>query len=78
VARLQNLMGIYDAATICKFTLFGRARVSHLLEWMNCITGWNEDLQGLMETGERIFNTKRMFNIREGIRRKRILSRNGF
>jgi len=70
VARLQNLMCIYDAATICKFTLFGRVKVSHLVEWMNFITGWSHDLQGLMETGERIFNTKRMFNVREGIRKK--------
>jgi len=70
VARLQNLMCLYDAATICKFSLFGRARVSHLLEWVNLITGWDEDLQGLMITGERIFNAKRMFNVREGIRRK--------
>jgi aldehyde:ferredoxin oxidoreductase len=70
VARLQNLMCLYDAATICKFTLFGRVKVSHLVEWMNFITGWSNDLQGLMETGERIFNTKRMFNVREGIRKK--------
>jgi aldehyde:ferredoxin oxidoreductase len=70
VALLQNLMSVYDAATICKFTLFGRVRMTHLVDWMNRITGWGIDKDEMMRTGERIFNTKRMFNVREGIRRK--------
>jgi len=70
VARLQDLMCLFDAATICKFTLFGRARVTHLVQWLNFITGWDVTIDELMRTGERIFNTKRMFNVREGIRRK--------
>lgn len=68
VAKLQNLMCVYDAATICKFTLFGRVRVTQLLEWLNLVTGWNADVDELMKTGERLFNAKRIFNVREGIR----------
>jgi aldehyde:ferredoxin oxidoreductase len=70
VAPLQDLMAVYDAATICKFSLFGRVKVSHLLEWMNLITGWDMELDELMKVGERIFNMKRMFNVREGVRKK--------
>lgn len=69
VARLQDLMCLFDSAAICKFTLFGGVRVSHLVEWLNLVTGWDMNAETLMKTGERIFNAKRLFNTREGIRR---------
>ena len=33
---------------------------------MNTVTGWNFDMERFMETGERIFNLKVSFNLREG------------
>jgi aldehyde:ferredoxin oxidoreductase len=70
VARLQDLMCIFDGGTICKFSLFGGVKVTHLVDWLNLITGWNVTIDELMKMGERIFNTKRLFNTREGIRKK--------
>lgn len=70
VAKLQDLMCIFDSLAICKFVLFGGIRVSHLLDWLNYVTGWEMDLEELMETGERIFNLKRLYNVSCGISRK--------
>ena len=70
VAKLQDLMCIFDSLAICKFVLFGGVRVSHLLSWLNYVTGWDMDLDEFMRTGERIFNLKRVYNVRCGISRK--------
>ena len=70
VAKLQDLMCIFDSLCICKFVLFGGVRVSHLLSWLRYVTGWDMDLDELMRTGERIFNLKRVYNVSCGISRK--------
>ncbi|GFN22682.1 aldehyde ferredoxin oxidoreductase family protein [Thermanaeromonas sp. C210] len=71
VARLQNLMSMVDSLKICKFVFNGGVQVSHLTSWLNSITGWNISPQEFLETGERLFTLKRMFNVRYcGISRK--------
>jgi len=70
VAKLQDLMCMFDSLSICKFTLFGGIRVSHLVEWLNLVTGWDMDLREFMKAGERIFNLKRLYNVKCGISRK--------
>lgn len=70
VAKMQNLMGVVDSLKICKFMLFGGVQPGHLVEWVNAVTGWTLDLQELMRIGERIFNLKRLYNVRCGISRK--------
>jgi len=37
---------------------------------LSAVTGWDVDKRELFKTGERIFNTQRCFNVREGISRK--------
>ena len=70
VAKMQNLMSLFDALGVCKFSLFGGVRPHHLVEWLNYITGWNFNLEEFMQTGERLYNLKRLFNVRLGISRK--------
>jgi len=70
VAKLQNLMCLFDSLAICKFTLFGGVSVSNLLDWLNFITGWNMSLEEFMKAGERIFNLKRLYNVNCGVSRK--------
>jgi aldehyde:ferredoxin oxidoreductase len=41
-----------------------------LLRWLNHITGWDMPMEEFILAGERIFNLKRLFNVREGISRK--------
>ena len=66
-AKLQDLMGVFDSLKICKFVLFGGVRPKHLTEWLNFVTGWDYDLSEIMKCGERIFNLKRLYNVRCGI-----------
>jgi len=70
VTKAQNLMCMFDSLKVCKFILFGGVKPSILVEWLNLVTGWSMDLKEFMQIGERIFNLKRLFNVREGISRK--------
>jgi aldehyde:ferredoxin oxidoreductase len=66
VAKTQNYFGLFDAATICCFSLI---RPKHLAKMFKCVTGVDHDVDSLLRTGERIFNTKRIFNNLCGIGR---------
>jgi len=70
VAKAQNLMCMFDSMKVCKFILFAGIKPTHLVKWLNYVTGWNMNLKEFMRTGERIFNLKRLYNIREGVSRK--------
>jgi aldehyde:ferredoxin oxidoreductase len=65
----QDLMGLLDSLKLCKFTLYGGLRTTHIRKWLEFVVGWDMDLEELMTAGERIFNLKRMYNIKCGISR---------
>ncbi len=69
-AKTQNLMGLFDALKLCKFTMFGGLKLTPIAEWYTKVTGVPVDVAGLLKTGERIFNLKRLYNVRCGISRK--------
>jgi len=62
----QNLMGVLDSLKMCKFP-FAATRLEDLLVWINGVTGWDMACGELMETGERIFNLKKLFNLACGL-----------
>lgn len=72
ISKFQNLMGLFDALTFCKFIMYGLgdSTVKNMVEWTNYITGWDMTFEEFMEAGERIFNLKRMYNVKLGISRK--------
>ena len=70
VIRMQNLMSMFDSLTCCKFLLFAGTKVNQLLNLLNCVTGWNVGYEEFFQTGERIFNLKRLYNTRLGVSRK--------
>jgi aldehyde:ferredoxin oxidoreductase len=70
VADCQFVMGMYDSMKLCKFIAFGGIKISHGLKWFNQVTGWDMDLPEFFKTGERLFNLKRMINVRWGVSRK--------
>ena len=70
VAKMQNLMAMFDSLKICKFSIYGGIRAHHLVEFLTSVTGWDVDLSGFMKIGDRIFTLKRLFNCRCGIGRK--------
>ena len=66
----QNYFSIYNPLGICKF--IGKASPSPKLlsDLINAATGWDITDEELLETGERIFNLKRIINNRLGVSRK--------
>jgi aldehyde:ferredoxin oxidoreductase len=59
----QNLMSWYDSLKCCKFLFFGGVKPTHIWTWYRFVTGRSVSLEELMETGERIFLQKRLFNL---------------
>jgi len=74
-AKAQDLGSLVDSLVTCKmlvgWTHTGQTvQPALLLEWLNLVTGWKMDIPEFIESGERIFNLKRMINVRRGISRK--------
>ncbi len=69
-AKTQDYMGVLDSMEICKFMLFGGIGISTYIEWYNYVTGEEMDVDRFIKTGERIFNLKRLYNVKCGISRK--------
>lgn len=65
----QNYMAVYNPLGLCKF--LGRARVGpgHIADLVNAALGWKWTLNDVLTTGERLFNLKRLINLRLGISR---------
>lgn len=65
----QNYMAVYNPLGLCKF--LGRAKVGpgHIADLVNAALGWNWTLNDVLTTGERLFNLKRLINLRLGITR---------
>lgn len=68
----QDFMALCDSFICCKFIIFGLGDDTFRLitEWLNSATGWSISEEDLLKTGERIFNLKRMYLIRDGQSRK--------
>jgi len=69
-AKSQNVMGLFDALKICKFTQFGGLKLTPIASWYTMVTGVPVDIPEFLKIGERIFNMKRLYNVRCGISRK--------
>lgn len=66
----QNLMGVMDSLKMCKFTVYGGVGMTDICEWYAAVTGREVSVDEMAETGERIFNLKRLYNQRLGLNRK--------
>ncbi len=66
----QNYFGLYNPLGICKFLGKSSPTPQVLAEFVQAATGWDVTGEELLETGERLFNLKRMINNRLGVTRK--------
>lgn len=68
----QHAMAMMDSMSCCKFVMFGLGAdyLSCFLEWMKDVVGWEMTKEEWLKTGERIFNLKRMYQVRCGVSRK--------
>jgi aldehyde:ferredoxin oxidoreductase len=69
VVSMQNLMGMFDSLKICKFLLYTGITPTDLVKCLHLVTGQDWDLVRFMETGERIFQLKRLINFKLGVTR---------
>jgi aldehyde:ferredoxin oxidoreductase len=65
----QDLTAALDASGICLFTTFAIG-APELLTMLRTGTGFDYDMDELMQAGERIWNLERMFNLRAGFTKK--------
>ncbi|MBM4031120.1 MAG: aldehyde ferredoxin oxidoreductase family protein [Planctomycetes bacterium] len=65
---MQNLMAAFDALGMCKFVARNGTGPSKLAHWLSLATGWEVSAEELMAAGERLFNLKRAYNLRCGVR----------
>lgn len=68
--KMQNYMSVFNPLGLCKFLIRGKIGPPVIAQWLNYVTGWDVDTKELLETGERIFTLKRLYNNNLGITKK--------
>jgi aldehyde:ferredoxin oxidoreductase len=63
-ARMQNYTELFNCITMCAFIPVKPTQMANLLRHA---TGFDIDAKKLFEIGERVYNLKRLFNLRCGI-----------
>jgi aldehyde:ferredoxin oxidoreductase len=71
--RSQHFTAVDDSLVLCRFTSergFGLFVDEPYARMLAAVTGWHVTAEELERTGERIVNAERLFNVREGVRRR--------
>ncbi len=71
--RSQHFTAVGDSLVLCRFTAergFGLFLDEPYAAMLRAVTGWDVTVEELERTGERIVNLERLFNVREGVRRR--------
>jgi aldehyde:ferredoxin oxidoreductase len=69
VREFQDYMAVYNPLGLCKFIIKGGVSPTHTVALLNAATGWDWTPDDLVRVGERIFNLKRLINVRLGVSR---------
>ena len=67
IKKIQDVICLINSLVVCQ-TSYQKYGVSLAtdLKWLNAITGWDMTHEEFLQAGERIFNQKRLINIRLG------------
>jgi aldehyde:ferredoxin oxidoreductase len=63
----QNYAGVYNPLGLCKFIIKGKVGAERLSAILNSALGWDWGKDEILTTGKRIFQLKRLINLRLGI-----------
>jgi aldehyde:ferredoxin oxidoreductase len=63
----QNYMSVYNPLGLCKFIIKAKVGPERTCEIVNSALGWQWDAPTLLEMGDRLFQLKRVINIRLGV-----------
>jgi aldehyde:ferredoxin oxidoreductase len=69
VVAFQDFGAVYNPLGICKFMIKGGLEPTKTAELVNAAMGWDWTADDLMQAGARIFNLKRLVNMRLGVTR---------
>jgi aldehyde:ferredoxin oxidoreductase len=69
VIAFQDFMAVYNPLGLCKFIIKGKIDPAWTAELVNGATGWEWTADDVTRVGERIFNLKRLINLRLGVTR---------
>jgi len=61
----SEYMHVVNSGGMCQFVMMA-ANTSNIPEWFNAVTGWDMNLDEIMEVGERISNLRMAYEVREG------------
>jgi aldehyde:ferredoxin oxidoreductase len=78
VVRRQHYSSLFNSLLLCMFAQIGFAQyyspadypgitAQNVTEWFNLTTGLEKDFESLLRSGERIFNLKRLINLKLGL-----------
>ncbi len=65
VIEMQDWFSVIDSLVVCKFVAFD-STPDQWLRLLNAVTGWDMTLDEMLTAGARIYNTERLFAVREG------------
>ncbi len=71
--KTQDLWSSINALILCRFPMEPSASPTTITDLVNLVaytTGWDYTVEEFMQTGERIYNLGRLYNVREGMSRK--------
>jgi aldehyde:ferredoxin oxidoreductase len=68
-ADFQNYVATYNPLGICKFIMKGKIGPQHVADLVNAAVGWDWTAGDVLAAGERLFNLKRLINLKLGITR---------
>jgi aldehyde:ferredoxin oxidoreductase len=71
--KSQHFTAVDDSLVVCRFTSergFGLYVEEPYARMVRAVTGWDMSADELEQIGERLINLERLFNVREGVRRK--------
>lgn len=61
----SEFMHIVNSGGMCQFIMM-MANTAKMPEWFNAVTGWDMDIDEMMQVGERIANLRMAYEVREG------------
>ena len=70
VYDFQNYFSVFNPLGLCKFTARGSMQPSAVARMVNLATGWDWTAEEVIRMGEKLFNLKRLINIRYGVGRQ--------
>lgn len=63
----QNYVGVYNPLGLCKFIIKSTITPGNIAELVNAALGWDWTAADVVDTGERLFNLKRLIDLRLGV-----------